>query len=198
MDSTVIALGATVSDKELVRLVRSGDAGAFQALAERYMQALKSRANRYSSVVGVDTDDFVQEGMLALFKAVKGFDEHAGIQFRTYAITCINNSMATAIKTHMKDLSQSAGVPIDAVSEDAIKSSSCKKHRLIEDIYIENEDSELLAWQIQSLLSNFERQVLKLYLRGHSYLQISELLSTSTKAVDNALQRVRRKLRPEL
>ncbi len=185
-----------ISDKDLVKDAKKDDANAFSALSERYLPFIKSRANRYSNVVGVDTEDFVQEGLFALFKAVKGFDANMGIQFNTYAVTCINNSMATAIKTHMKDVNQSASVPYDGVDEEIIKSQTQQPPILVEDLYIRKEDSALLADQIQSLLSNFEQQVLKLYLRGNSYIEISGLLSTSTKAVDNALQRVRRKLRP--
>lgn len=199
MNIPVTAPNEMLSDKELVYLARGGNTSAFSVLSERYMPLLKSRAARYSSVVGVDTEDFVQEGMLALFKAVKGFDASAGIQFKTYATTCVNNSMATAIKTHMKNAWQSAGISIDGFAEEKyVEASIQHKPKLIEDMFIEQEDSAKLALQIQALLSNFEQQVLKLYLQGLSYLQIAEQLGAATKAVDNALQRVRRKIRPHL
>ena len=183
------------SDEELVLGAKSGGRGMFDLLSERYAPVLKIRAMRYSSVVGVDTEDFIQEGMLALFKAVKSFDAKAGVQFKTYAAACINNAMATAVKRHIK-ATEKTGASIDIIDEEKLAKNAATMPA--EDIYIEREHSALLAVQIKSLLSNFEWQVLKLYLRGHSYLQIAELLSTTTKAVDNALQRVRRKLRPEL
>lgn len=196
MNEGAIPSYKNISDIELAELAKNGNAGAFTCLSERFMPVLKRRANRYSSVVGIDIDDFIQEGMLALFRAVKGFDAGMDVQFRTYAITCINNSMNTAIKSHMKNIAQSSGVSIDGINEEKLGPDMQRASVHVEDMFIEQEDSAALAWQIQSRLSNFERQVLKLYLRGHSYLRISELLNTSAKAVDNALQRVRKKLRP--
>jgi RNA polymerase sporulation-specific sigma factor len=152
------------------------------------MRAIKSRANRYAGVIGQDNEDFIQEGLLALFRAVKGYDEASGFKFSTYAITCVNNAMASAIRKHMKSLdADRLGASGD---EAALKPP--------EELFIEQEGSAQLAWQIRSLLSDFERQTLKLYLRGNSYLEISSALSSTTKAVDNALQRVRKKLRPTL
>lgn len=187
------------SDEELVLIAKDGGSYAFDLLSGRYGSVLKTRALRYSNVVGVDTEDFVQEGMLALFKAVKSFHAGQGAQFKTYAAVCVNNAMASAVKKHLRN-TEKTGISMDIIDEGKLAGNAPERHAAMpaEDIYIEQEHSELLAVQIQSLLSNFERQVLKLYLRGHSYLQISDLLSTTTKAVDNALQRVRRKLRPQL
>lgn len=184
------------SDKELAAKAKDGDSAAFGALSERYLPILKNRANRYSNVVGVDTEDFVQEGMIALFKAVKNFDGRMGIQFNTYAVTCINNSMTSAIKTHMRNAGQTSSFPSGDSLDLEMRVPAQNAPMLLEDMYILQEDSQVFADQIQSLLSNFERQVLRLYLRGNSYLEISGLLSTTTKAVDNALQRIRKKLRP--
>ena len=200
MYAEVAASSEVLSDKELVYFSKDGDTAAFAILTERYMPLLKSRAGRYSNVVGVDVEDFVQEGMLALFKAVKGYDADAGIQFRTYAVICINNSMATAIKTHMKNVVRNNGVSIDVLDDAELHQRSLTQltPMLIEDSFIEREDSFLRALRIKSLLSDFEQRVLTIYLQGHSYQQISHQLDTTTKAVDNALQRVRQKLRPEL
>ena len=183
------------SDEELVLIAKSGGKDAFDVLSERYAPVLKLRAMRYSSVVGSDTEDFVQEGMLALFKAVKSFNEKQGAQFKTYAAACVNNAMATAVKRQIKT-TEKTGFSIDAIDKENLAGNAVTMPA--EDIYIEREHSALLKEQIKSLLSDFEWQVLKLYLRGHSYLQTAQMLSTTTKAVDNALQRVRRKLRPEL
>lgn len=188
------------SEQELVELAKQEDAAAFAALSDRYMPVLQSRAGRYSNIVGVDTEDFVQEGMLALYRAVKGYDAATGIRFRTYAITCINNSMTSAIRTHMKDVHRGQSLNIDEIDEHSLhqQTSLHAGERMVEDIYFDRETSDHRARQIATLLSDFERQVLERYLSGQSYQHISHVLSTSTKAVDNALQRVRRKLRPEL
>lgn len=189
----------TLTEIELVRLAKEDDSAAFSELYNQYMPILQRRAGRYSSIVGVDIEDFIQEGMLALYRAVKGYNPCAGIQFRTYAVTCINNSMASAIKNHMKTVHQ-RGLQIDEVDEQQLHKQTTLRTggMLVEDLYIQMETNSYLLRQIDSLLSDFERQVLKLYLGGQSYHKIAQVLSTTTKAVDNALQRVRRKLRPEI
>jgi RNA polymerase sporulation-specific sigma factor len=173
------------SDEALAEKAKAGVSSAFSVLSERYMFLIKSRANRYAGVVGQDVEDFIQEGMLALFRAVKGFDGGSGFKFKTYAVTCINNSLFSAIKKHMKS------VATVTLPEEESPTQP-------EELFIEQEASAELASQIQNRLSDFERQVLKLYLKGNSYAEISGTLGFSTKAVDNALQRIRRKLRPEL
>lgn len=186
-------------EPELVSLAKAGNARAFTALSDRYMPVLQSRAGRYSNIVGVDVEDFVQEGMLALYRAVMGYDGRGDTRFSTYAITCINNSMTTAIKNHMKVIQKGSSVNLDDLDELGLLRQMTQRHgQTMEDLYIELETSGRRAQQIETLLSDFERRVLKLYLSGHSYQRISNALSTTTKAVDNALQRVRRKLRPEL
>jgi RNA polymerase sporulation-specific sigma factor len=175
-------------DEELAKRAKAGESAAFSELSERYAPTLKSRANRYAGVVGQDIEDFFHEGLLALFRAVKGFDELSVYRFKTYAVTCINNSMASAIKKHMKN--QNAELPL--------QEDEGQEPLQPEDFVLEREGSAQLLLQIHSLLSDFERRVLSLYLRGNSYLEIACALATTTKAADNALQRVRRKLRPEL
>lgn len=188
-----------LSDLELVRLVREGDTGAFSFLLERYVAVFHSRAARYARFVGADRDDFFQEGMFALYRAVHGFNDALGTRFSTYAVACINNSMSRMAKNHIKNIRHSADVRIDDLDEQSIyRQDSFSLPRSAEDQYLDSEALCLRAEQIEALLSCFERQVLGLYLRGHTYSQIANLLSTSAKAVDNALQRVRRKLRPEL
>lgn len=191
--------GCALNEMELVRRAEAGDTAAFDLLCEQYMPVLQGRAGRYSSIVGVDVEDFVQEGMLALYRAVKGFDPDAGIQFRTYAVTCINNSMASAIKSHMKNFSRRGGIQIDEMDEQTLHRQTMllADDMLVEDLFIQKEMNTQRQRQIEILLSDFERQVLVLYLSGQSYQEIANVLSTTTKAVDNALQRVRRKLRPE-
>jgi len=191
--------GALMSDDELVLLVKGGDPSAFTALSDRYLPALQSRAGRYANVAGIDMEDFLQEGLFALFRAAKGFDPETGARFSTYAITCINNSMTDAIKAHMKNLRRSSHLCIEDLDHRTLSEAMAANPQAhsVEDTYLDQEHSTLRTLQIENLLSDFEQRVLKLYLRGLTYQQISVILSTATKAVDNALQRVRRKLRPE-
>lgn len=189
-----------ISELDYVRLAKEDDPVAFAALLERYMPILHARVRRYSQIDGVDTDDLLQEGMLALYRAVKGYDISTQNQFNTYAITCINNSMTSAIKTHIRNLRKSSSVNLDEIDEHHLHKLASRHNVevLLEDVFIGKETFVSRLGQIEQLLTNLEQQVLKLYLGGKTYEQISRTLGKSTKTVDNALQRVRRKLRPKL
>lgn len=178
-----------LADEELVLLVKKGDKDAFDLLSGRYHSTLKSRAGRYAGIAGVEEDDFLQEGLLALYRAARGYDPGGQAQFRTYAITCINNSMSAAIKLHMKQQNRKSTFSIDQL--DQAQTGGIP----MDQILLDRESSDQLADRIKTGLSDFERQVLGYYLSGLTYQQISQVLGTSAKAVDNALQRVRRKLR---
>ena len=186
-------------DEDIVRLVRDGDAAAFPILLDRYLPVLRSRAWRYCSIAGADVEDFIQEGMFALFRAVRGYNNASGAGFGAYAVACINNSMSTAVKKHFKDSRHISPVCLYDLDEQNLYQQAPSDFRAkpVEDSYLDQEAIVLRARQIETLLSEFEQQVLRLYLNGHTYQKIAVVLSTTTKAVDNALQRVRRKLRPE-
>lgn len=185
------------SDGELASMVRGGDSDAFSALSSRYMPAMRSGAGRCAKLCGADTEDFMQDALMALFRAAKGYDPTAGTMFSTYAISSINNAMTAGLKRYLRNARRHAGVNIDDIDEWQLQSRFRKDIPIkpVEDMYLDGEDIKQRELQIETLLSNFERRVLRLYLAGYSYRQISELLLISTKAVDNALQRVRRKLR---
>ncbi len=178
-----------LADEELVLLVQKGDTDAFSVLSHRYDAALRGRASRYVGIAGVEAEDFFQEGLIALYRAARGYNPGGKARFRTYAVTCINNSMATAIKLHMRQQSCKSLLSIQQLDYATVHQQP------MEQFLLDREDSCQLVNQIQSRLSDLERKVLYHYLLGHSYQQISQVLSTSAKTVDNALQRVRRKLR---
>lgn len=183
-------------ETELVHSAKEGDAARFALLVEQYMPVLWGCVSRYSKTAGVDTEDFIQEGLLALYRAVKSFDPQMGIRFRTYAITCINNSMASAIRTHLRLMSRQ-GDHLDDMDERHLHRQASVSADDLEELFIQRETNSRRQRQIEVLLSDFERHVLMLYLDGQTYQEIARVLRTTTKAVDNALQRVRRKLRPE-
>ena len=193
LDST---LRDNSSDVELVALIKNGNTDAFDALVNRYMSVLQACAAKYSGAYGAVREDLLQEGMITLFRAVKNYRAESGNQFNTYAITCIQNSMVSFLKKHLKNLR--SDVNIDEIDELelhlAFSGSYCDQ---VGDTYLDMEKSSLRRLKIQTLLSDFERRVLRLYLQGYTYEQSSEFLNASTKAIDNALQRVRRKLRSD-
>ena len=185
-----------LTDFELVTLVQSGSSTAFSTLTERYTPLLLSRAARYSNVAGAGPEDFLQEGLLALYRAAKTYALEKS-RFSTYATTCIENAMTDAFRRFTR-VSHPNTVYLNDFGEIALQRevADLAQAALPEDIYDNGEQSKDWMRQIEDKLSIFERQVLALYLKGYTYQQTAVVVKSSPKAVDNALQRVRRKLRP--
>lgn len=183
-----------LTDIELTARTREGDQSAFDALLFRYMPVIRSRAGRYAGIAGADREDFVQEGMLALFRAARGYQEARQTEFGAYASRSIHNAMLTLIKKNRK----TAGdiVSIEQMGEEYLSGRLARPPATPEDDVILSEYGSSRQRKIMALLSDFEQRVLDLYLGGHTYQQIAASLNTSSKAIDNALQRVKRKLRP--
>lgn len=136
---------------------------------------------------GLDFDDAVQEGLIGLFKAIQSYETNRNASFSTYASTCVQNAIISAQrmagrKKH-SPLNQSVPLPEDRATPGP------------EEQTIANEDVQLTLKKIQTDLSSFERNVLLLHLEDYSYKEIAEKLGKSPKAIENALQRLRRKLR---
>ncbi len=177
-----------LSDGELVAFINKGEYTYFQVLINRYMPVIIGLASRYKAS-GLDTDDFIQEGILAIFSAVKAFDSDKA-SFKTFVTLCIKRAMASAI-------SRSAGaarhvpdeliLPIDDIDVADVNSP--------ENILIAKESYTDLEQDIKDKLSSFEYQVLCEFLLGKTYIQIADALSVTTKSVDNALKRIRQKIK---
>ena len=135
--------------------------------------------------------------MIALLKAVRNYRSDLEGSFKTFAVVCINNKLISAIAAHMRDKNAPMrgylSLSDSDVSEEQLADSSVRSDP--EFLVIQNEEADARNRRIETLLSIFERQVLKLYLSSYSYDEMATNLGSSTKAVDNALQRVRRKLR---
>lgn len=176
------------SDEQLVFDARNGDTDALAQLITRFLPFIKYKAGRYS-FVGLEQDDFMQEGLIGLFTAVKGYDSNRSASFKTYATICIQSKMSSCFTQllRQKHLPLNDYLPIDdsllSLEPDPLEA------------YLLWEEEELRRQQIKTLLSGLEQETLRLYLSGHSYEEMAKLLHCTTKAVDNALQRVRRKLR---
>ncbi len=179
---------SNISDDELVRMVNGGDYGCLQTLINRYMPYIISEASSYN-IGGFDTEDFIQEGVVALFSAVKSFNSEKA-SFKTFVKICIDRAMLSAlarVSGGAKHIPQSLITPIDDVELSDSNSP--------ESIIIGRESYNDLAFSIKQCLSDFEYRVLSEFLSGKSYVQIAEKLSVSTKSVDNALKRVRKKIK---
>ena len=171
---------------QLVERARSGDEAALAALITRFMPAIRAAAAR-AVCPGLDFDDAVQEGLIALFHAAKTFDPGREASFATYANACIRNAAADAAKAaqRRKHAPLNTSVPLEEQ-----QSAPGPEEAILED---ERYVSTMRT--IEEKLSARERQVLALFLLGESYGAIAKRLGVTEKAVDNALQRVRAKLR---
>ena len=202
-DSTVpaeLSVYSERSDEENVLLSQQGDRNAEDWLLEKYKNFVRSKARSYF-LVGADREDIVQEGMIGLYKAIRDFKEDKQATFRAFAEICIKRQIITAIKTatrqkHMPLNSYvSLTKPIyDEESDRTLLDVLEGRITNPEDIFISQEDLDNIHRQIDELLSPFEQQALSAFLDGKSYVEIAEKLGRHVKSVDNALQRVKKKI----
>ena len=190
-----------LSDEKLVELSMSGNELALEILIERYKGLVRAKAHAYF-MAGADADDMIQEGMIGLFKAIKTYDANKDSSFRTFAEICIKGQIVTAVKAsnrqkHMP-LYSSLSFDRPVYDEDSDKEGyevmEVDNGQNPEEIYIKEEELQDMRDKIELLLSDFERRVIKLYLSGYSYQQIAKILEKPEKSIDNALQRLKRKL----
>lgn len=182
----------------LLEKAKKGDTQSLTALINGYTPFIKYRVVAYSSIP--DKEDLVQEGLIGFLKAVRTYDEARQIPFRYYASICIASKMNSYLRGR-RSLKQKAlcdYMPIDLLdtfsSHDRLDTNCTDPSNIV----VKQEELQFMNRQIRSLLSDFEQDALKLYLSGHTYEEMSEILHSTSKAVDNALQRVRRKLRTVL
>ena len=189
------------SDEALVACAHEGDAQAEEALYERYKNIVRIRARPYF-LIGADRDDILQEGMIGLYKAIRDYSVEHGASFRVFAEMCIQRQIISAVKSATRfkhaplngyvSLYRSAyGDEDDRQMMDMLEELSTESP---EDAYIGKERYADLASGIQKMLTPLEKQALMLFLEGSSYSEIALRLGRGVKSIDNALQRVKKKL----
>ncbi len=195
-----------LTDEELIRRIRLNDPDAEDVLYLRYKQVVRSKARTYF-LVGADREDIIQEGMIGLYKAVCDYEFDKQASFRAFAELCITRQIITAIKsaTRKKHIPLNTYVSLSRpVYEDGdgertlIDVLETTRISDPEEALIGRESYEAIARDIENALSRLEREALQLYLQGLSYQQIASAMGRSTKCVDNAIQRVKKKLEERL
>ena len=194
-----------LSDEELVEQVHLGNTNALDYLITKYRLFVKVKARSYF-LIGADKEDIIQEGMIGLYKAIRDFRGDKLASFRAFAELCITRQIITAIKTatRQKHIPLNSYVSLDKpmYDEDSERTLMDVITSTISDnpehLMINREEYSRLEGQMSEVLSELEQQVLVLYLEGRSYNEISSLLNRSTKSIDNALQRIKRKLERHL
>ena len=192
-------------DRELVRRARDGDRRSLDLLLRRHRALVRSVARRYF-LRGQDSDDVLQEGTIGLYKAIRHFDVEQETTFRSYAELCISRQILTAIKdaNRLKHTALNVSVSLDAPSSDHEGRPATRERLLMsrafnpEVFVIAADEARALKDTLRRGLTRLEEDVLHLFLDGKSYEQIAQKLGSERKHIDNALQRVRSKVKRHL
>lgn len=184
------------ADEDLVARYRAGDGRALQRLLERYRRLATIKARSYF-LVGGDLDDVQQEAMIGLYKAVRDFRPERQSSFRAFAELCVTRNVHTAIKmaSRQKHMPLNGYVSISSISE-RLGDELLEAHheRDLADVIVAGEQFREIGRSLSEALSTLEADVLRLYVEGQTYQEIGERLGRHAKAIDNALQRVKRKV----
>jgi RNA polymerase sporulation-specific sigma factor len=190
-----------LEDEQLVELVHNDEGDALDYLIQKYRNFVRAKARSYF-LIGADKEDIIQEGMIGLYKAIRDYRDDKMTSFKAFAELCITRQIITAIKTatRQKHIPLNSYVSLDKPIYDEESDRtlmdvlSGAKVMDPEELIINQEEFDHIEIKMKELLSDLERKVLTLYLDGQSYQEISEELNRHVKSIDNALQRVKRKL----
>ncbi|HEX2240228.1 MAG TPA: RNA polymerase sporulation sigma factor SigH [Actinomycetota bacterium] len=191
-----------LTDQELVGRARSGEEQGLETLLERYRSFARAKARSYF-LAGSDREDVIQEGMIGLFKAVRDFDTAQETPFRAFAELCISRQILTAIKTANRHKHQplNSSVSLDAPAyTDSASQRPLSDHLIAPafndpaELVVSAEEIEAIRDSMRDNLTKLEGDVLRLYMDGKSYEEIAGTLGNHVKSIDNALQRIKRKL----
>ena len=190
----------TMKDEELVSLIKSDNKDALNYLLNKYKDLVYMKVSKYF-IIGAEKDDIFQEGMIGLYKAIQSFKEDKHNSFKTFANMCIERQLITAIKTsnRQKHIPLNSYLSLNTASydeEDEKTLLDVLDNKTVEDpldTITKKEYYRAVEDTIDKSLSNFEKQVLRKFIKGDSYVKIAEDLEAPVKSVDNAIQRIRKK-----
>ncbi len=196
------------SDGELIDRLRRGEESIMDYICEKYKNLVRSKA-KSMFILGADNEDLIQEGMIGLFKAVRDFDAGRDASFYTFAELCISRQMYTAVQASKRQKHRplntyvsldSSNTNNDDGRENLLLSEllTDRTEQSPEELFLDKERVADLERTIEEELSDFERQVLDLYLTGMTYTEIAKVLGRDEKATDNALQRLKSKIKKRL
>lgn len=194
-----------ITDEELIDRQRSGERQITDYIMDKYKNLVRKKA-KSMYILGADNDDLIQEGMIGLFKAVRDYDPGRDASFYTFADLCVSRQMYKAVQASRREKHAPLNTYISLYADTAEAESDGNGTALVnviasavetnpEQLMIDRENVADIEAMIEKELSSFEKQVLDLYLTGMSYSQIARVLSRDEKSTDNALQRLKSKLR---
>jgi len=196
-----------LDDEELIDMLRQGETSVMEYLMDKYKNLVRSKA-KSMYILGGDNDDLIQEGMIGLFKAVRDYDSGRDASFMTFADLCISRQMYTAVSAagRQKHIPLNSYVSLYA-GEDGqtgeenssiLFASLANEKENPEKLFLDKERVAYLEGRIEQELSDFEKQVLDLYMTGMTYSQIAKVLGRDEKSTDNALTRLKGKIKKML
>lgn len=194
-----------ITDEEIITLIRLDDRMAMDYLIGKYKNLVRKKAKALF-LIGGDREDLIQEGMIGLYKAIRDYQSEKAATFSTFADLCVSRQMYTAIKNSntKKNLPLNNYVSIDASvyssNQDNIEAINFldniaqARNMNPEELFIDQENMKSLETKLMESLSDFEKEILTLYLKDFNYSQIAKILNKELKAIDNGLQRIKKKL----
>ncbi len=192
---------ANLTDEQIISQIKEGDEQALSFLLDKYKELVNSKVGKYF-IIGAEREDIIQEGMIGLYKAIKGFDHCKQNTFKTFANLCIERQLITAIKSsnRQKHMPLNSYLSLNTSAydndEDGTELLETFEVDTIEDpleTIMKQESFDEIQNAVNKSLSKFEGQVLERYMQGESYEVIAKRLDTPVKSVDNAIQRIRKK-----
>ena len=191
----------SMTDEQIVVLAQETDSPALEYLLNKYKNFVRTKARSYF-LIGADHEDIVQEGMIGLYKAIRDYKAEKLSSFRAFAELCVTRQIITAIKTATRQKhiplnsyislnkpiyeEDSDRTLLDVITEEGISNP--------EEMIIDREDLSVIEGKIGQMLSDLEKEVLVRYMEGKSYVEIADEMHRHVKSIDNALQRIKRKL----
>lgn len=192
-----------MSDEQLIGQLRSGDSGVMDYILDKYKPLVRKKANAVF-LIGGETDDLIQEGMIGLFKAVRDYDEGKEASFFSFAELCITRQLYKAVEASNRKKHAPLNTYISFYSETGEEGHSLAETLTTggmgdpEQMIIDQENLKQFWDGLREHLSSMEQQVLDEYLQGNNYQQIAEHMNKQPKTIDNALQRIKTKVRQEV
>lgn len=190
-----------MADEQIVKLAQDADGAALEYLLNKYKNFVRTKARSYF-LIGADHEDIVQEGMIGLYKAIRDYRAEKLSSFRAFAELCVTRQIITAIKTatRQKHIPLNSYISLNRPiyeedSDRTLLDVMAEEGRSNpEDMIIDREDLSMIEGKIGQMLSDLEKEVLVRYMDGKSYVEIAEEMHRHVKSIDNALQRIKRKL----
>lgn len=198
-----------IEDEDIIALIRMDDRMAMDYLIGKYKNLVRKKAKALY-LIGGDRDDLIQEGMIGLYKAIRDYQKEKSATFLTFADLCVSRQMYSAIKTSNtkknQPLNNYISIDTSAFSEESENMDSITyvanlahaRNMNPEEMLIDRENTRYLETKLMERLSDFEKDILTLYLKDLNYAQIAKILKKEPKAIDNGLQRIKRKLNDAL